>query len=90
MSKYEPPLTPEAMPAIPGKPNSTTEGLENTDEKTQEANHEKILPQAASTTTEGGDGGASADDRYPKSWQLIFIIFALSVSVLCMALVSVL
>ena len=83
-------LAPEAESTLSEKPKLTTEDLDTTDERTQESNHEAILQTAGSTTTEERDGGASADNnKYPSSWKLVFIIFALGVSVLCMALVSI-
>jgi hypothetical protein len=80
------PLAPEAESTLPEKPKLTTEDPDATDE----ANHETILQEAGSTTAEERNGAASANNNeYPSSWKLIFIIFALGVSVLCMALVSI-
>jgi hypothetical protein len=82
-------LAPEAESTLSEKPKLTTKDLDTTDERTQEFNHEAILQEAGSTTTEERDGGALADkNEYPSSWKLVFIVFALGVSVLCMALVS--
>jgi hypothetical protein len=82
-------LAPEAESTLSEKPKLTREDWEATDDS-QEANHETILQEAGSTTAEERDGGASADNNeYPNSWKLVFIIFALGVSVLCMALVSI-
>jgi hypothetical protein len=83
-------LAPEAESPFSEKPKLTTEDLHTTDERIQEPSREAILQEAGSTTTEERDGDAFADNKeYPGSWKLVFIIFALGVSVLCMALVSI-
>jgi hypothetical protein len=86
-------LAPEAEPAflITEKLDLAAENhLDTTDVKPQEAKHEMRGREVGSPRTEKKDGDAEVyHSDYPSSWKLFFIIFALSVSVLCMALVSI-
>lgn len=72
------------------KPKRTKEGIDTRDETTQEANYKTILQENGRTKPEERDGGALADSNdYPSSWKLVFITFALCVSVFYMTLVSI-